>query len=153
MELSPAVKEAYISFFLSYAAVTRKIDVRMQAAGVLSIDDYDVLLALEEAPGQQMRMSDLADAIVRSKSGLTRKIDRMEKDGLVARKACMNDRRALFAVLTPQGLAERVRSWPVYRQAIAEEFGVHMADDEAVMLARVLNRMLAGHPHAGRGRS
>lgn len=69
-----------------------------------SITDYIILMALSESPGRKMRMSDLADATLASRSRLSHQVDRLGKDGLVTREPCVDDRRGSFAVLTPAGM-------------------------------------------------
>ena len=71
----------------------------------LSHDDYGVLVALSESEGGRLRMAELADQSVESRSRLSHHIGRMEAAGLVRREQCPNDRRGFFAVLTPEGRA------------------------------------------------
>lgn len=139
--LSEAHKRAWIEFIVAQAEIFRAIEREMAMHDVVSPDVYDVLLNLEDAPGRMMRMSDLADAVVLSRSGITRLTDRLEREGLVARKACPNDRRSMHVALTDKGLAERQRAWPFYRDAIAKVFAAHMSEDEANVVADVFSRM------------
>ena len=88
-----------------------------------------------------MKMSQLAETIFLSKSGLTRLVDRLEREGLLCRKACIFDRRAQYAALTEKGLEARKTAWPVYRDAIAEVFASKMSADEAECLVSILRRM------------
>jgi hypothetical protein len=97
--LSDAHKEAWIALYVAHSALTKQIDRRLEAAGVVTLDIYEVLLALEECEGYRMKMSQLAETIFLSKSGLTRLVDRLEREGLLCRKACINDRRAQYAAL------------------------------------------------------
>src|SRR3954470_8409040 len=97
-------KEAWVAFIFAHANLTREIDKRAAAAGTVPLDIYDILLVLEESPNRMLRMSELADQSMLTRSGLTRLVDRLEKEGLVARKACPSDRRAVHAMLTEKGL-------------------------------------------------
>lgn len=81
------------------------IDADLRAESNLTLDDYEVLVHLSEAPDRRIRMSELADRVVQSKSRLTQRIDRMVARGLVEREQCPEDRRGTFAVLTDEGLA------------------------------------------------
>ncbi|HEY0866176.1 MAG TPA: MarR family transcriptional regulator [Fimbriimonas sp.] len=146
MVLADETKEAFSTFLIAHAVVTRMIDRRLKEAGVVGIEVYDVLLALEDAPERRLRMSELADRLVISRSGITRLVDRLEKDGLLKRVACPMDRRAMHAALTDHGLAERERAWPVYRQAIAELFGQHTGREEAETLRNVMRRIIQQDP-------
>ena len=85
-----------------------QLDKELTEAHGLSIGDYAVLVHLSEAPGFELRMSDLADRLLLSRSGLTRRVDGLVKAGLVGRRACPSDRRGALAQLTPAGL-QRLR--------------------------------------------
>ena len=89
-----------------------------------------------------MKMTDLADASVFSKSGITRLVDRLEKDGLIERQSCPADRRRVHAWLTEKGLEERKRAWPVYRAAIYELFTTQMAESELASLGDILEKLI-----------
>jgi DNA-binding MarR family transcriptional regulator len=142
MPLKKTHKEAWIAYFVSHSVLTRVIDKALAEAGAVSLDVYDVLLALEDAPGQRLRMSDLADAIIFSRSGLTRLVDRLEREGLLRREACPKDRRACHAVLTEKGLAERERAWPIYEAEIQRIFADKIDEGEAKVVRDVFNRMM-----------
>jgi DNA-binding MarR family transcriptional regulator len=88
-------------------------------------------------------MHELARAVVLSRSGLTRLVDRLEKAGLLRREPDPADRRGSFAVLTDEGAAMRERMWPIYAQGIAEHFGDALDDEEAKTLTRALERVIA----------
>ena len=86
-----------------HAAVTRQLDAELMAEHGISLSSYEVLLFLADAPGGQLRMSELADGVLLSRSGLTRLVDRLVRDGLVRRERCEDDARGLNAVITPAG--------------------------------------------------
>ena len=110
-------------------------------AGLPPLEWYDVLIELKTAPEQRLRLFDLGERMLLSRSNLTRLIDRLEKEGLVLRDNCAEDRRGLYAVLTPAGLALQKRMWPVYQQAIQQLFGQHFSADEANTMANWLERL------------
>lgn len=97
------------SFLVAHARVTRRLEADLVAEHALPLASYDVLVQLVEAPDHRLRMTELAERVLISRSGLTRLVDRLSKDGLVRREACESDARGLFAVLTPTGY-ERLRS-------------------------------------------
>lgn len=134
-------KRAWAALLLSHSAATRKIDAAMRAEGWPSLEVYDVLLALEDAPERRMRMVDLAEAVVFSPSGLTRLIDRMEAAGFVKRVACPGDRRAIHVQITPKGLTTRERSWHRYSELIQEHFGRFLTDRDARNVAEGLRKV------------
>ena len=139
--LGDAHREAWIELLLAHSKLTRECNRAMEQAGVVSLDIYDVLLSIEMAEPDPMRMSELADAVVISRSGLTRLADRLEADGLVSRVSCPNDRRSVHIVLTEKGRAERERAWPVFREAIVRGFAKKITTDEATAMAQVLRKV------------
>lgn len=140
MRLGRAQQDAWIAFFVGHGQLTRKIERDLAQAGQPGLEVYDVLLALELAPERRLKMSELADRLVYSRSGLTRMVDRLERAGWVQRASCPADRRAIHAVLTDAGLAVREAAWPAYRDAIQEHFGALLSEDEARHLALLLGR-------------
>jgi DNA-binding MarR family transcriptional regulator len=139
-------KRAWVALVVSYHVVARKIDRAMRDAGVISLDVYDALLTLEDAPDRRLKMSELADAVLLTRSGITRLTDRLERDGLIQRVHCPADRRVTYASLTDKGLEERIRAWEVYREKIAEHFASQITSEEASMVACVLGRLRASAP-------
>lgn len=87
----------------AHARIVRRLETDLLAQHGLPLPSYDVLVHLVEAPDRRLRMTDLAERVLLSRSGLTRLIDRMERDGLVVREACAVDARGLYAVLTDAG--------------------------------------------------
>jgi DNA-binding MarR family transcriptional regulator len=103
---------------------------------------YEVLLLLEEAPDQRLRMCDLAERTLLSRSGMTRLVDRLERKGYIKRHASETDRRSLFAVITSEGLRAREAAWEVFRKAIDHEFASALTVPEARTLIKVLGRFV-----------
>jgi DNA-binding MarR family transcriptional regulator len=85
------------------AALLREMDAELTAAHGLPLRSYEVLLHLESAPEHRERMTELCHDVVLSASGVSRLVDRLEKDGYVRRERCTYDGRGFFAVLTPDG--------------------------------------------------
>jgi DNA-binding MarR family transcriptional regulator len=136
------------AFLLAHARIARRLDDELRAEHDLSVAEYDALLNIAEAPGRRIRMSQLADRIILSKSGITRLIDRLVADGLVERSACELDARGQEAVLTVAGL-DRLRSASTtHLRGIADHFlDVLDADELAVVersMAAVADRAGAG---------
>ncbi|HRI45385.1 MAG TPA: MarR family transcriptional regulator [Fimbriimonadaceae bacterium] len=139
-------KEAWVTVLLSAAIVRQKIAKDLKRTGTMPLELYEVLLVLEEAPDQRLRMCDLAEAAVLSPSGVTRLVDRLEKAGLVVRGSCLQDRRTIYASLTPAGVRAREEAWPVYREAIQRHFGALLSDEEARAVRDILVKTLGGRP-------
>ena len=105
--------------FVRATALLERIERALAQAGLPPLAWYDVLWELEKAPERKLRMHDLAERVVLSRSNLTRLADRVENAGLLAREACPNDRRGNFCVITDAGRAMRKKMWPIYRDQIA----------------------------------
>ena len=93
------------AFLEAHARVSRRLDDELRAEHGLSLAEYDALLQLAEAPGRRLRMNQLADRVILSRSGITRMIDRLTLDGFVERAHCSSDARGAEAVLTDAGMA------------------------------------------------
>lgn len=101
--------------------LTRQLDRELQPFG-LSVNDYEILVVLSEASGQRLRMTELADATAQSRSRLSHQITRMEARGLVRRDACEGDKRGMFAVLLPDGLAAIERAAPAHVESVRRHY-------------------------------
>ena len=134
--------EAWMLFLQVHTRLLQRLEGELEAESRLPLTWYDVLVQLSAAPGQRLRMSDLFHALLLSKSGLTRRIDRMEASGLVSREGCPGDRRGVYAVLTPAGREALVAAAPIHLRGIQEHFGRHLTDIEIVVLREALQKIL-----------
>jgi DNA-binding MarR family transcriptional regulator len=107
------------SFLRAHAEVTRKLEADLLAEHQLPLAWYDVMVQLVEAPDRQLRMTDLAGAVLISRSGLTRLVDRMVADGLVRRERAANDARGTFACLTDAGYTRLRGATPTHLHGVA----------------------------------
>ena len=94
---------AWRGMLRAHAELTRALDAQLAREHKLPLSSYEVLLFLADAPEGRMRMSDLAESVLLSRSGLTRLVDRLEREGLLKRERCESDARGLFAEITPAG--------------------------------------------------
>jgi DNA-binding MarR family transcriptional regulator len=129
-------------FLTAHAVLVEEIEIRLANAGLPSLAWYDVLWALERAGHRRLRMRELADMTVVSRSNVTRLVDRLESAGLVERERAEDDRRGALAVVTTQGRAMRRKMWPVYSAAIKELFDDQLAEREATQMGDILRRIL-----------
>jgi DNA-binding MarR family transcriptional regulator len=134
---------AWRSLLEAHAAVTDLLERELEQEQGLALSKFEVLLQLASAPGGRMRMLELAESVLLSKSGLSRLVDRMEEASLVRRERCPSDRRGAFAVLTDQGRRVLHRAAPVHLRGIQEHFACHLDSDEARVLARLLDKVSA----------
>ena len=140
---------AWRSLLEAHATVVELLARELEDERGLSLGWYEVLLQLAQAPGGRLRMQDLAQSVLLSKSGLTRLIDRMEGDGLVGRERCPSDRRGAFAVLTPAGRTVFRRAAPVHLRGVQEHFARHLDGAEAELLRACLARVTGAARAAG----
>ena len=132
---------AWRSFLEAHAAVTRRLDEELQAAAGLPLSWYDVLVQLQEAGGRR-RMSDLADAVLLTRSNCTRLVDRMEREGLVARHADADDARSRWAVLTAAGSKRLADAAPVHLDGIERMFARFLTDADTKRFSRGFGAMV-----------
>ena len=101
--LSGPELRAWRGMLRAHAAMAKALDAQLEAAHSLQLSSYEVLMYLADAEDERMRMCDLASSILLSRSGLTRLVDRLQREGLLERVACSDDARGQFAKLTPDG--------------------------------------------------
>jgi DNA-binding MarR family transcriptional regulator len=127
----------------AHARVIQRIEGDLQAEELPPLGWYDVLWALYRAPERRLRISELADHVVLSRTGMVRLVDRIEAAGLVRREPVPEDRRGAYAVLTDEGVDMLRKMWPIYARGIEELFLAPVGDDAAVVrdaLERVTQR-------------
>jgi DNA-binding MarR family transcriptional regulator len=130
------------SFLRAHAVVLRDLERELLGSTGVPLGWYDVLLQLAEAPGRRLRMAELADRVLLSRSGLTRLIDRLQTEGLVRREPSPDDARGTYTVMTSEGF-ERLRSAaPVHLAGIREHWLDHFSDDELRQLGDLLGRIV-----------
>jgi DNA-binding MarR family transcriptional regulator len=127
-----------------HAGMTRALDAELMREHRLPLTSYEVLLFLDEAPQGRMRMSELADGVLLSRSGLTRLVDRMERDGLLRRERCEEDQRGWFAEITDEGRAVFERARRTHLAGVRERFLSHLSRDEQRTLAELWEKVSPG---------
>jgi DNA-binding MarR family transcriptional regulator len=109
----------------------------------LTINDYEVLLRLSQAPERRMRRVDLAESVLLTASGITRLLDGLEREGYVKREQCASDRRVTYAALTDAGYEKLREASDTHRSGVQELFAGRYSDDELKRLAELLGRIAA----------
>jgi DNA-binding MarR family transcriptional regulator len=137
---SPERLRAWRLFFESALALSDVLEVELKRDAGLPLPWYDAMVQLEEAP-DGLRMNELADRILYSKSSLTRVIDRMEEAGLVRRVRPENDRRSIFVFLTDQGRETMEHARRHHRHGIEQHFARHLADSDVKALVRAFEKI------------
>ena len=148
--LDPAVARAWIALLTAYGRVTRALSSELMDASGMSLADFDVLAQLARREGYALRMSELAEAVLISKSGLTRRIDRLAVNGWVTRRRCTEDGRVHWATLTPLGLRTFKAVAPAHLAAVAERFGGALPISEMDRLTRDLLKIAAKNKEPSR---
>lgn len=132
---------AWAAFVFAHAAAVGHIERELSRKNIVSLAWYEVLVALTNAPRHRLRLNELAQRVVLSRSGLTRLLDRIEKAGLIRSEPVLDDRRGAYAVLTEAGLSAPQKAWPHYAAGIAWHFSQHLSDEEKRVLASALGRV------------
>lgn len=127
------------AFLLAHARVVRRLDEELRAEHDLTIGEYDALVTIARAPERRIRMRQLADEVILSKSGVTRLIDRLVDDGLVERSACASDARGAEAVLTERGLARLRAASKTHLRGIQEHFLAILDDGDLAVVERTMS--------------
>ncbi len=138
---------AWRGMLRAHAALTKALDADLEAQHGLPLTSYEVLLQLDHASGQRLRMSDLAARVILSRSGLTRLVDRLERERLIVRETCPSDARGAFAKLTPEGSARLAAARPTHLAGIRSIFIDRLGPDELDALGRVWERLLPDSAH------
>jgi len=132
---------AWRGLLRTHARLVKALDAELEAEHGLGVTSYEVLLYLADAAGGRMRMHDLASSVLLSRSGLTRLVDRLERDGLLERKSCEDDARGAFAVLTPAGRQKLDAARRTHLDGVRRHFLEHLADDELDALGDIWDRV------------
>jgi DNA-binding MarR family transcriptional regulator len=119
--LSDEEQEAWRAYVRLAKLLFRQLDRDLHPYG-LSTNDYEILVELSDASEHRLRMTELADLTAQSRSRLSHQITRMEAKGLVRRDACDGDKRGMFAVITPRGLATMDRVAPSHVESVRRHF-------------------------------
>jgi DNA-binding MarR family transcriptional regulator len=143
-ELSSTELGAWRGMLRVHAALVRELDAELDAAHDLPLSSYDVLIYLQAAPDKRLRMAELADSVLLSRSGVTRLVDRLEREGLIVRDTCTSDGRGCFAVLTDEGESLLARARPTHLAGVRERFLSRFSEAELVQLASFWERVKPG---------
>lgn len=129
------------TFLGAHAQVLGELERDLTAEASISLPWYDVLLQLVEAPEHRLRMSELADRVLLSKSGLTRLIDRLQAEGLVRREPSPDDARGTFTIVTDAGYRRLRDAAPTHLRGVQQHWLAHFSDDELRQLGELLGRV------------
>jgi DNA-binding MarR family transcriptional regulator len=136
--------EAWRTMLLAHAGAVRAIEKDVQRTGV-PLTWYDVLLELNAAEGRQLRMQELAERVVLSRTRVSRLVDELVDRGLVRKRPDPADRRSTWAVITAEGRTALRETAPTYLAGIREHFNRYLTESERRAVARALGKVAAAH--------
>ena len=139
--LSPQELAAWRGMLEVHARVTQQLDAEMQSEHDLSLSAYEVLMFLADAPEHRMRMSEIAERVLLSRSGCTRLVDRLVSRGYASRCAAASDGRGLYAQLTDAGLTKLVAARATHHDGIRRLFLDHLSATDQIALGDIWSRV------------
>ena len=137
------VVAAWRGLLVAHSRLVPAVEADLRTAGQVPLSWYDVLLELNAAPGRRLRMSELGQRAVLSRTRVSRVVDGLAAVGLAERQPDEADGRSSFAVLTQAGRNALRRAWPVYREAIRRHLGTRLTADQCRELATLLELAVA----------
>jgi DNA-binding MarR family transcriptional regulator len=121
---------------------TRALDQALSAEHGISVKEFDVLITLFNAPGGQLRMTDLAEKVLLTPSGVNHLVTRLERDGLVSRSVDKEDRRSSFAALTSAGHRRLRESRPTHNEVVRTHLTRRMTETQLAALGAAWETIL-----------
>lgn len=134
-------REAWIAIAQTHAAVTGRLQEVLTAAELPPLAWFEVLATLDRAPEQRLKMGELAEALVITRGGLTKLVDRLIKAGLLERTFCETDRRVSYATLLPAGVELLAEMRPLVRAELASAFSANLSVEQAEGLRSMLEQV------------
>ena len=138
--LNPVEMRAWRSYIIASRRLLEALDIDLIGHD-LSMPDYEILAQLSDAPDRRMRMSELADIAMLSRSRLSHRMKVMEKAGWIRREACPNDKRGFFAVMTPKGWRAIVAAAPEHVGSVRTRFLDHLTRADQLALAQIFDKV------------
>jgi len=149
--LEPGEMRAWRAFIDGSQRLLEVLNRELSDAHGLSLADYRILVLLSEANSQAMRMSDLADGIVASRSRLTHQIRRLEAAGIVTRQECVDDKRGVLAILTAEGRRRLEAAAPTHLEGVRKHLIDQLGAAERRTITEVFERADAALAEPVRG--
>ena len=135
---------AWRGFLRVHSGLVRQLNAELETTHALPLAHYEVLFHLEGASDSKLTMSELAQSVLLSQSGVTRLVDRLVRSGLVVREGCTDDRRVMYARLTDEGRQALCEARPTLIEGVRRQFLAHFDDAELDVLADAWERVRPG---------
>ncbi|HEY8756483.1 MAG TPA: MarR family winged helix-turn-helix transcriptional regulator [Candidatus Dormibacteraeota bacterium] len=132
---------AWMALLDAHSRLTGRLEAELERSHGLSLAEYEVLYRLSASPGHRLRLNQLTSHARMTKSGVTRLVERLQRDGLLGTERCPSDRRGAYAVLTPEGQTAFRRAAALHLRGVQDHFGRHLDDSEAASLRDTLERV------------
>jgi DNA-binding MarR family transcriptional regulator len=139
--LSEGELRAWRGLLRAHGCLAKRLDAELEQTHRLPLTSYEVLHHLQEASGGRMRMCDLAEQAQLSRSGLTRLVDRLEREQLLERCSCEHDARGSYACLTGAGRRRLQEARVTHLAVVREHFFSHFSEAELGTLADMWERI------------
>ena len=133
---------AWMNLQQTHRVLQGLLEDRLQAESRLSWAEFELLWRLQLATEEPLQMSDIAEQLIGSPSGITRMADRLERDGLIVRETPPDNRRVVHARLTSRGVATVERARRAFAGALDQAFTAHLSDSDVAALRRLMRRLL-----------
>lgn len=133
--------QAWQAFLRASIRLMERLDAELAGHGI-SLADYEILVHLSAEPTAELRMTELAARTLVSRSGLTRRLDRLVESGLVERRSCPTDRRGVYAVLTPAGRRRLDEAAPTHVEGVRRHFLSQLQGPDLRIFTESLNAVV-----------
>lgn len=144
-KMTPAVT-VWRDMLAYHSEVIFRTERELKAAGAIPLAAYDILIELETLPEKKMRLYDLSEACLLTKSGVTKIVNTLEKQNLLRRERCPDDKRGFFAVITDKGGFAVRKAWLIYKKCIEDYFTSALSEGEISQLGRILPKLRQNLP-------
>jgi len=133
----------------THSRLVHELDTELERDHGLPLSSYEVLMHLGDAAGHRLRMGELADRLLLSRSGITRLVDRLVRQGLIERERCVDDGRGYYALLTPLGRETLPATRPAHLAGVRRRFLDRLSADEIDALGSIWGRLLGENEKQG----
>ncbi len=133
--------DAWATFLKTFSRLTQKMEEELKIGGFPSLETYDLLWTLENAPDYRLRFNELGEKVFLSRYNVTRISKRLEEQGIIKRVGCKEDKRGLYAELTKEGLKLRKEMWGLYSQLIDRYFSSLITQNDHKNLIEILQQV------------